>query len=1565
MVRQPKQPAAIADKKKMQMNEPSHTQTSTDDKSGIQMTTSKHNKVVLAKKFTDSLGSDLHVENKTVVVSKNSLQSLIKKKIHSARKKLIKSRTLSKEADDSAHLRPSGKLLTNPTVVLAPLTGHGQFAEQNLPAKNNVNKVKRLKNVRENKLSKSKSLPIHNSGPDEKSLKELLSAYCKKKIGRSSSTGGKNRFQSKHLSRSQVARGKHCPRHNVIVSSSSRSSSRVSSSTDQAGFSSASSLDSRGSSSSSVRDVLPRRLRPTRPKAYSFNDDSEDSEPEVIHKYRTSSRQFGCRPNIRGNNNNHSIRYSSGPAKDSEDSDLEDGASCNASSIKRALKRDIKGSRNSTMIETISYSSDPGDYYNEITSKNTFNAKSTTTRLTSSINKFIKRSRESVTKKLQQKQKRKIKLALHSTKSKNLKSRSHLSLKSSADCKFLDLEGQTASDFNELENVTLQDRLTGSITLTKSHNITKEGIGKNKPNCGDADFDDKPLRSRIQSRTPEVKFGKVRRKSALLASELSKKVFRDELDNNVDGGHAMTKVLAKANASTTCFQVISDVADIMKDSIETDVKKPNGNKRDSKRKSGESFANPNQKKGRASKLLNEGDYRVPAVGINRARSRKTNKVSLNLDNSLGNVDGTTSGSLTCMQKVFSRQQTAPRVVEDKEHDSANTDLKVCADDQLAGDISNTPSLRADHHVPGDTMNLQPKLHLHTESVRNPATQKRKKKVRRQSAPEDMALSTPSAPTNSSSDLTIKPQCRKRSSSMNDINSSASNGKKLKLSDDSGINAESSSVKNATKLQSEFDELKQKSEEDLLTVKPLTQSKKNLDFESSRKLSQSNKSVKFRGNTRKKLVSKRKNPKLKTKTKPSHRLINGTRTSVVDAIESVIKGNVVKPKAAIQSKVSIRQAKKAVIEYRCRECGLQFESLEAYNSHDRDVCANIVFGMCLIPEDQLYECPHCLLTFAYKSTQKKHSSACRAPKVRRTASRPPVHRSAALSPVTATHKIQTKTDKLESVALPGSEYDNKKTPDHSIPTEQSVEPDGPQVETCEEISIENPNTHYESENALKNITTGKELNKEKTKHCRSVKSSKKNMGCDIKAKASRTAASNAKKNQKNLPKKVQAKNKAKPKNTSVRRCKKLKTDPFDGGDIFDNTSPRYETTDVNIKGTAIKKKPKARSRSLSAKCNSDAIDRMSPKTCQVKADSSDPEHSIAERAGVGPKRNSLSKEDTSMQTSEAETKPISDYSVKVDATTRKLNKQCFRPIKPKNSKASILKFPFKTASGHNSSAESNASAVADTTTTGALGTSTEMLSIAGATMKVPTLLKLTSEFTATLCRLGVILQERCSAQPVVLEMTAFMLQYRLSPNQMRIILINASPSLPETSNIKAATQGSSVSLGAVAVASKNTAANDSSTKTLATSVADIDDSNSSDVSPADRMTGNATNKTDSVRALVVRLPYQPLHPPPEESYPGAGAHSWCALLQELVNQQCLVQLHALLIATARRQKDQERLVGADSALVRCLTLNWFREDMIKSVLAIEDIIKQIGNLKAEIIRHQMLVAMKKTFEASTL
>ena len=59
---------------------------------------------------------------------------------------------------------------------------------------------------------------------------------------------------------------------------------------------------------------------------------------------------------------------------------------------------------------------------------------------------------------------------------------------------------------------------------------------------------------------------------------------------------------------------------------------------------------------------------------------------------------------------------------------------------------------------------------------------------------------------------------------------------------------------------------------------------------------------------------------------------------------------------------------------CNDCGLSFGSLKSREDHRQD-CRNIAFEMSLMAED-LYECPHCHLTFAMKGTQRQHSISCR-------------------------------------------------------------------------------------------------------------------------------------------------------------------------------------------------------------------------------------------------------------------------------------------------------------------------------------------------------------------------------------------------------------------------------------------------------------------------------------------------------------------------------------------------------------------------------------------------------------
>ncbi|KAK7074972.1 hypothetical protein SK128_004904 [Halocaridina rubra] len=83
----------------------------------------------------------------------------------------------------------------------------------------------------------------------------------------------------------------------------------------------------------------------------------------------------------------------------------------------------------------------------------------------------------------------------------------------------------------------------------------------------------------------------------------------------------------------------------------------------------------------------------------------------------------------------------------------------------------------------------------------------------------------------------------------------------------------------------------------------------------------------------------------------------------------------------------RQRKKTDVsvgssDVKCLECGLRFDSLASLEDHRQD-CLTIALEMSLMEaEDHLFECPHCHLTFALKSTQRQHTASCRLVKYKR-------------------------------------------------------------------------------------------------------------------------------------------------------------------------------------------------------------------------------------------------------------------------------------------------------------------------------------------------------------------------------------------------------------------------------------------------------------------------------------------------------------------------------------------------------------------------------------------------------
>lgn len=1473
----------------------------------------------LSKNSSKSMKKSGNLKDSVNVIATTTVKSLIKKKISQARNKLVKhevgsasdldehrklsnaDRRVKRKNGMIPSVRPE-KLLYTPTVVLDNIDNSDETTVQKSISNATVNTVDSF-------APNMKS--IKQKG---KSFKELFRTYSKEQV--SGTHDGTVDVRSKHLSRSKRPKSTNLQGRSR-VDSTSRSSSRISSSTELA--TSSSSLASRGSSSSSVRDPSPRKLRPARSRtnrlSSTFSDDSEDeSEPEVIHKYRTSSRQFGCHSGLRGNGT--SSRYSFRPAQDSDDSEQDESASSASSNDRENSKR------SSTTNITKSNDADHSDE-NSSGSKSTISTIMKDSNVKRSVTKPRLKKRNvsqgqniSVAMKLQQNQKQKIKLALASKPTSVSIDRTFppviLSSREEPGPSIVS-SAVAGNDYSDLENVPLQARLkvntAGKQSEKSSDNYESKSCVHSKNDF--SALENVTVKTRIKTQKSLLKKNiKVRRRSALLASELSKKVLNDELDFFLDRPAA-----SKLENNTIIDESVIKLASVSDRPKQPTIEvKAGANPRGYKRKS------------------EEISFPIASEKLEQVAVQDSAEILLTLPPKKPKMQ-------TSLRKSLSASPTM----------------------KLAPDIG----LSDVYHVPlnsSDIIKEEPNL-LQDSATSSPTTgtmSEIKRTIgRRKSAPESLGSSvamkasvvcfSEESVANGEETTADEGQKinRKRSMSMNDAPEIGGKRQKVIFNSPTVSAIIESIVSPSTK-------------PDVDTSSEVATSKRVRKSAANRSLLQS-----------KKNLHRKKDQNVKPTDLKNFVSIVSNNSDEKSKLSSITVNSSTKPIAKVQGKFRLRKKAPSIAEYRCRECGLLFDSLTSYNSHDREVCANIVYGMCLITEDQLFECPHCSLTFAYKSTQKKHSSSCRASKGRRSNCRPS---NRGVQPVVSNRILR---------------------------------------ETC-------PSTLHNSENESKVVNVITETITENKLTADSMCLSKDELTQEKVTELDVTVSPVAKQNNQRKTSKLNLKSKESP-IISPNKCKigiievadislKTKTESAEDDSLSDISIAKTSTNSTNDSMSSAKRRPRKISykstvvdsleKSESEISNPETLisfiksmtvgrshgkESCSPKNSRTKKTSNAKVAEMKRKRNkartvqnrklaaklVGEKRKKLR---TSLEKSRPESKETQKSLTSTDdnntSSLSNFIKSRFRPILPNNAnnKPKIVSVPsekvisYVAVSLNVVNANDNLVETIDIVpapSTSSLPVSTiaplalpspfnNATSQLGTKISLP-VLALNAEFTSTLVNLGNILQDKCTNQPVILEMTAFMLQYRLSPNQMRDILIGAVSSLAETNkspeNSNATTANVTSSLSVV-----------SSDKNVNSSISGCDEN---------RACPEASSSAEPIKPLVVRLPYQPLHPPTEENFPGAGAPSWCALLQELVNQQCLVQLHALLIKTARRQKDQEKLVGSDNALTRCLTLHWLREEMIKAVSAIEDIIKQIGNLKAEMIRHQMLVTMKKTFEASTL
>lgn len=624
---------------------------------------------------------------------------------------------------------------------------------------------------------------------------------------------------------------------------------------------------------------------------------------------------------------------------------------------------------------------------------------------------------------------------------------------------------------------------------------------------------------------------------------------------------------------------------------------------------------------------------------------------------------------------------------------------------------------------------------------------------------------------------------------------------------------------------------------------------------------------------------------------------------------------------------------AMPEFVCRECGLQFDSLESFKEHDRNDCANIVYGMGLMVDDQLHECPHCHLTFVYKSTQKKHANSCRNRKNKKSISKcsnlqvadssPPIS-----PPPTSLKAKKTFTSRVRKILnpisspidsenlkqIPGKKLNSaKKRPSDSA--EVSSEKKGKFSDTDDNEMFVKPRKVNPAKRKLtKDSSDGEEMPappKKATTSRRKVVSRKVN------------AKSNVSETEEEKP--VTSSMEETPVTSSVEEKPR--------------TSSELTKTIMTQTKQVVSEPSEEKTSDPGAQSDLTHTNSTLPVSSDLKSNELKPTKQTDGRDSIGSPNNKDGSKDVAAGVEYGKNLPLPVPSqvIKDDSSSMSTDS--------KDKCSSLIPVNLSASSSVNIMEKTNS----------VLQSSSMMPSTSGVSP-----LPHSPEVVTALADLGMMLQERCTSEPSTVEVTAFMLQYRLSPNQAREILH----------------LGKQYIAGKACDSTTTTTDNNSvETNNLEESDSAVDnpteiDSKKVDGTEIDDKKINHTeidSKKKVARSVVLRLPQVPAA---EESLPcvvPGGASTWCAVLQELVNQSHLHHLHMLLLTTARIQKDAERLQteGGDTTQHRCLGLSWSREELLKSVSVIEDIIKQIVNVKTELARQKMLLAMKKTFEAAAL
>ena len=1475
------------------MKKPTELIDSIDSEKGIQKKSKRKRHISVAYISSDESSTDADVQNKsTVSVSGKNWKKA---------KKMVKA--------SSVVLLP-----VNPNIVpLEKVSVESKRNSVESSSNDEEDSSPHLKNKQSEGKGKNNSLPV---------FKKLLHSRLSKDLSISQPNSNlNNKFVSKnHISRTKLNKAKsllRCKRLTIVSSStgtpssascaSSRASSRSSSAV---AIETSSEVTSRCSSTSSVRGMSPRKLRCSRPskgsyrlsRIFSDESDDEDSEPEMISNFRSSKgNRFSCRTTGRSRiwRKPANMRYSFRPCASQENS------------------------RNSKTIKVLESSSDEDDI-------------PLSTLLT--MEKIEKEAKST-------------------TPIKSLRNNTSPVPKKKVLNRPKSTREIAASRIMKAKNTLLRKKATSSILkrISSTLKTPTKTFKKNRRNCNlqapnkalaESEGTDELENSDDRNIHPssETTMNKPKRRSAILAGQLSKSVFKEELKvlestnkNEIDMSDKIPYSLnvKKSSSSVKSSEVSSDVATRDAKATEkqlsvTAVKSLCEKKKRIKTEAEDEVSTPE---------LDASEFECTPIGklIENRKvkvSHSTKNQSDQLSNKINRLE----------KKIEPKQQSKPKTLKKKVASKKNNKTNASLTDQNSEQLpmilakNNSKETEVNKGIENNFNNSQLEVHSQTKTSQSVGTE-------------------------------LSPKKYKDCSSLKSINESIPESE---ISINKGSQVVSKTVKGKT-------------------GKPKLLTKRNLKAKNTSNNSKSRQV----GSRDSQAAAKKKMKKGKTSVDHAERSVGSgapeteakkgeadhvsLQEPLVPAIKEKLpqvpqEGSKVESKLSIPAKMSKSRRKNRLYkftddpnstEFRCRECGLQFDSYESYKSHDQDDCANILYGMSImVEEDQSFECPHCHLTFAYMTTQKKHSNSCRSGRSKSKASKvtgssPPNNEISCSSEGKVINPAQDKKEEAgRQLPLNKRKLNNVPAQSINIPLKKrklmvksSAQGEADSVKKKTKVIAAKPKRKSldqaiqrikSKSDKFKGLYSKKKLSsservldvsgsqKSSKSTCRDSINTSESENLLQKSPSKKTCVSKelqtttklVKRKRRNSAGTHHSDNSGSPETSELVITKVMSICDDKSLSTLEAMLPKkqrrhsfncpstsdYSSSNISIELSKTSEKDITATKGKTTKGVAKRKKMPSGKSSLCKQVSKRRKSDVPDPKAVPIDLPTTSKENNVGTNIEEEDGPL-DLSINSDSSPR-MSRKTSTILSEKEVCRSLQDQPGPSSKADTppSMAGVNIPPINFFPNSLAVTSSTSEDSVHGQL-----------EVTAALWRLGTALQNNCISAPSLLEVTSLMLQYRLSPNQVRDVL-------------------------------------------------------NSLVVPAE-LAREKEKVVAQCPELLLRIP-QPAGA--EEVFPGSvPGMTWCSLLQEIINQSHLQMMHSMLIKVARSQKDSEVLYSQpipnpenlgqleSSSVVRIVPMYSNKEEVLKGLSSLEIMIKEVGTLKVTQSRQQMLSTMKKTFESSAL